>query len=64
MPIATPIPVAFQWKSRSNAASIEPAKIVIDIGDDGVGLPPDFAEWRDAVTESFGRYKLQKSAPP
>lgn len=23
-------------------------EIVIDIGDDGVGLPPDFAEWRDA----------------
>lgn len=23
-------------------------EIVIDIGDDGEGLPPDFAEWRDA----------------
>ena len=23
-------------------------EIVIDIGDNGVGLPPDFAEWRDA----------------
>ena len=23
-------------------------EIVIDIGDNGVGLPPEFAEWRDA----------------
>ena len=36
-------------------------EIVIDIGDDGVGLPPDFAEWRDAGNGMASvRYELQK----
>ena len=36
-------------------------EIVIDIGDDGVGLPPDFAEWRDAGNGMVTvRYELQK----
>jgi two-component sensor histidine kinase len=36
-------------------------EIVIDIGDDGVGLPPDFAEWRDAGNGIVSvRKELQK----
>jgi len=36
-------------------------EIVIDIGDDGIGLPPDFAEWRDAGNGMVSvRYRLQK----
>ncbi|HET7083152.1 MAG TPA: ATP-binding protein [Rhizomicrobium sp.] len=36
-------------------------EIVIDIGDDGVGLPPDFAEWRDAGNGMVSvRHALQK----
>jgi two-component sensor histidine kinase len=36
-------------------------EIVIDIGDDGVGLPADFAEWRDAGNGMVSvRYELQK----
>jgi two-component sensor histidine kinase len=36
-------------------------EIVIDIGDDGVGLPPDFAEWRDAGNGMVSvRYRLQQ----
>lgn len=36
-------------------------EIVLDIGDDGVGLPPDFAEWRDAGNGMVSvRYKLQQ----
>jgi len=36
-------------------------EIVTDIGDDGVGLPPDFAEWRDAGNGMVSvRYELQK----
>ena len=36
-------------------------EIVIDIGDDGMGLPPDFAEWRDAGNGMVAvRYELQK----
>jgi len=42
--------------------SVDPTgEIVIDIGDDGVGLPPDFAEWRDAGNGMVSvRNKLQK----
>jgi metal-sulfur cluster biosynthetic enzyme len=33
----------------------------IDIGDDGIGLPPDFAEWRDAGNGMVSvRYRLQQ----
>lgn len=36
-------------------------EIVIDIGDNGVGLPPDFAEWRDAGNGMVSvRYRLQQ----
>jgi len=36
-------------------------EIVLDIGDDGVGLPADFAEWRDAGDGIVSvRYKLQQ----
>ena len=36
-------------------------EIVIDIGDDGVGLPPDFAEWRDAGNGMVSvRHRLQQ----
>lgn len=36
-------------------------EIVIDIGDDGVGLPSDFAEWRDAGNGMASvRGRLQK----
>jgi two-component sensor histidine kinase len=36
-------------------------EIVIDIGDDGVGLPADFAEWRDAGNGMVSvRYRLQQ----
>jgi two-component sensor histidine kinase len=36
-------------------------EIVIDIGDDGIGLPPDFAEWRDAGNGMVSvRYRLQQ----
>lgn len=36
-------------------------EIVIDIGDDGIGLPPDFAEWRDAGNGMVSvRHELQK----
>lgn len=36
-------------------------EMVIDIGDDGVGLPPDFAEWRDAGNGMVSvRYRLQQ----
>jgi len=36
-------------------------EIVLDIGDDGVGLPPDFAEWRDAGNGMVSvRHRLQK----
>jgi len=36
-------------------------EIVIDIGDDGMGLPPDFAEWRDAGNGMVSvRYRLQQ----
>jgi len=36
-------------------------EIVIDIGDDGKGLPPDFAEWRDAGNGMVTvRHELQK----
>ena len=36
-------------------------EIVIDIGDDGIGLPPDFAEWRDAGNGMMSvRHRLQK----
>jgi two-component sensor histidine kinase len=36
-------------------------EIVIDIGDDGVGLPPDFAEWKDAGNGMVTvRHRLQQ----
>jgi len=36
-------------------------EIVIDIGDDGVGLPADFAEWRDAGNGMVAvRHELQQ----
>jgi signal transduction histidine kinase len=36
-------------------------EIVIDIGDDGIGLPPDFAEWRDAGNGMVSvRHRLQQ----
>ncbi len=36
-------------------------EIVIDIGDNGIGLPPDFAEWRDAGNGMVSvRYQLQQ----
>jgi two-component sensor histidine kinase len=36
-------------------------EILIDIGDNGVGLPPDFAEWRDAGNGMVSvRNELQK----
>ena len=36
-------------------------EIVIDIGDDGIGLPPDFAEWRDAGNGMVSvRHRLQE----
>jgi len=40
---------------------IRDGEIVIDIGDDGVGLPPDFAEWRDAGNGMVSvRHRLQE----
>jgi two-component sensor histidine kinase len=41
-PAGSPVEVTMECGVRRNG------EIVIDIGDDGVGLPPDFAEWRDA----------------
>jgi len=36
-------------------------EIVIEIGDDGVGLPPEFAEWRDAGNGMVSvRHRLQQ----
>lgn len=37
-------PVEITMECRATAHG----EIIIDIGDDGVGLSPDFAEWRDA----------------
>ena len=41
-PTGSPVEVTIECGVNHNG------EIVIDIGDDGVGLPPDFAEWRDA----------------
>jgi two-component sensor histidine kinase len=41
-PAGSPVEVTIECGVNRNG------EIVIDIGDDGVGLPPDFAEWRDA----------------
>jgi two-component sensor histidine kinase len=54
-PSGTPVEV------RMECGITRTGEIVIDIGDDGVGLPPDFAEWRDAGNGMvFVRHALQK----
>ena len=41
-PAGSPVEVTIECHANRDG------EIVIDIGDDGVGLPADFAEWRDA----------------
>ena len=41
-PAGSPVEVTIECNANRDG------EIVIDIGDDGVGLPDDFAEWRDA----------------
>lgn len=54
-PAGTPVEVTIECGINRNG------EIVIDIGDDGVGLPPDFAEWRDAGDGMVSvRYRLQQ----
>lgn len=54
-PAGSPVEVTIECGVSRNG------EIVIDIGDDGVGLPPDFAEWRDAGDGMVSvRYRLQQ----
>jgi len=54
-PAGSPVEVTIECGVTRDGA------IVIDIGDDGVGLPPDFAEWRDAGNGMVSvRYRLQQ----
>lgn len=54
-PAGNPVEVTME------CAMTRTGEIMIDIGDDGVGLPPDFAEWRDAGNGMVSvRHRLQK----
>jgi two-component sensor histidine kinase len=54
-PAGSPVEVTIECGTNRDG------EIVIDIGDDGVGLPPDFAEWRDAGNGMVSvRYRLQQ----
>jgi signal transduction histidine kinase len=54
-PAGNPVEVTME------CARTRTGEIVLDIGDDGVGLPPDFAEWRDAGNGMVSvRHRLQK----
>jgi two-component sensor histidine kinase len=54
-PAGSPVEVTIECGVNRNG------EIVIDIGDDGVGLPPDFAEWRDAGDGMVSvRHRLQQ----
>ena len=54
-PTGSPVEVTIECGVSRNG------EIVIDIGDNGVGLPPDFAEWRDAGNGMISvRYRLQQ----
>jgi two-component sensor histidine kinase len=54
-PLGTSVEVTIECRVNRNG------EIVIDIGDDGVGLPPDFAEWCDAGNGMVSvRHELQK----
>ncbi len=54
-PTGSPVEVTIECGVNRNS------EIVIDIGDNGVGLPPDFAEWRDAGNGMVSvRYRLQQ----
>lgn len=54
-PAGSPVEVTMECGVNRNG------EIVIDIGDNGVGLPPDFAEWRDAGDGMVSvRYHLQQ----
>jgi two-component sensor histidine kinase len=54
-PGGSPVEITIECAAASNG------EIVIDIGDDGVGLPPDFAEWRDAGNGMVSvRHRLQQ----
>lgn len=54
-PAGSPVEITMECGVNRNG------EIVIDIGDDGVGLPPDFAEWRDAGDGMVSvRYRLQQ----
>jgi two-component sensor histidine kinase len=54
-PTGSPVEITIECGVNRNG------EIVIDIGDDGVGLPPDFAEWRDAGDGMVSvRYRLQQ----
>jgi two-component sensor histidine kinase len=54
-PGGAPVEVTIECRTAANG------EITIDIGDDGIGLAPDFAEWRDAGDGMVAmRAKLQK----
>lgn len=54
-PAGNPVEVTMECSMTSTG------EILIDIGDDGVGLPSDFAEWRDAGNGMVSvRCQLQK----
>jgi len=54
-PAGTPVEITIECGVNRDG------EIVIDIGDDGVGLPPDFAEWRDAGNGMVSvRHRLQE----
>ncbi len=54
-PAGSPVEVTIECNANRDG------EIVIDIGDDGVGLPDDFAEWRDAGNGMVSvRSRLQK----